>query len=74
MEETTERSRDPVIQSCQCFSQEPGMLGVCGKRPNNLRQGGVERWRDTRLVLPPGFSVDIGRGWGDQMRENKLQP
>ena len=37
-------------------------------------QGGVEQWRDTRLVLPPGFSMDIGRGWGDQIRENKLEP
>ena len=23
---------------------------------------------------PMGFSVDIGQGWGDEMRENTLQP
>lgn len=56
VEEATERNRGLVIQSCRSYSQEPGMLEGCRERPNNLRQGGVERCRDTRLVLPPWAS------------------
>lgn len=42
------------------------------KQSQTGRHGKVER--HTLGSAPMGFSVDMGQRWGDEMRENTLQP
>lgn len=67
-----QRPGHPELSVLFSGAWDAGGLQEETKQSQTGRCGEMER--HTRLVLPPGFSVDIGRGWGDQMRENKLEP
>lgn len=68
-EEATEKKQRPGHPELSELFSGAWEAGDLQERQSNLRQGGVERCRDTAWFCPLGFSVDIGQGWRQRVRE-----
>ena len=67
-----QRPGHPELSELFSGAWDAGGLQGETKQSQTGRRGEVQR--HTLGSAPLGFSVDIGQGWGDEMRENALQP